>query len=167
VRYQEDQKQQMILAWLTPVDYTSRQNDFFKLRQAGTGQWLLDSAKFQSWVKTKNQTLFCPGIPGAGKTTLTSIVVYELAKRFRNDRDITVAYLYCNFNRQDEQKLEDLLASLLKQLAQSRPENVESLYDQHKAERTRPSASEFSTVLQSVAATYSRVFIIVDALDEC
>jgi hypothetical protein len=33
--------------------------------------------------------------------------------------------------------------------------------------RTRPSLDEISGVLQSVAATYSRVFIIVDALDEC
>jgi hypothetical protein len=167
VQYQEDQEQQTILAWLTPVDYAPQQNDFFKLRQAGTGQWLLDTAEFKSWVETKNQTLFCPGIPGAGKTMLTSIIIKEIQTRFWNDRDITVAYLYCNFNRQDEQKLDDLLASLLKQLAQSRPQNVKSLYDQHKDKRTRPSVSEFSTALQSVAASYSRVFILVDALDEC
>ena len=29
-----------------------------------------DSVKYQSWLKTSKQTLFCPGIPGAGKTIL-------------------------------------------------------------------------------------------------
>ena len=36
----------------------------------------------------------------------------------------------------------------------------------HVEKRTRPSLDELSTTLQSVAATYSRVFIIIDALDE-
>lgn len=160
----------MIFDWLTPVDYAPQQNDFLKQRQAGTGQWLLDSKKSNAGWRPKNKTLFFPGIPGAGKTVLTSIIVKEIQTRFYNDGSIAVAYLYCNFNRQSQQKLEDLLASLLKQLAQIKsclPENVESCYNQHKKEQIRPSVSEYSIALQSVVATYSRVFILVDALDEC
>jgi hypothetical protein len=41
------------------------------------------------------------------------------------------------------------------------------LYDRHKDKRTRPSLSEILGILQTVAAAYSRVFVIVDALDEC
>jgi hypothetical protein len=70
----------------------------------------------------------------------------------------------------DEQKAEELLASLVKQLAQSRsslPESVKSLHDKHKDKRTRPSFDEISRALQSVAVTYSRVIIVVDALNEC
>jgi hypothetical protein len=114
--------------------------------------------------------LFCPGIPGAGKTILTAIVVDNLATLFANEPTIGIAYIYCNFRRQDEQKSEDLLASLLKQLAQGRsslPNSVKSLYDSLKNKRTRPSFDEISTVLQFVVTIYSRVFIIVDALDEC
>jgi hypothetical protein len=161
---------QTILDWLTPVDYARQQDDFITRRQEGTGQWLLDSAEFHAWVETDKQTLFCPGIPGAGKSILTSVVVKELNTRFQNDKRIGVAYLYCNFRQQDEQKAEDLLASLLKQLTQdqsSLPESVKSLYNNHKDKRTRPSFDEISRTLQSVAAMYSRVFIIVDALDEC
>jgi hypothetical protein len=44
---------------------------------------------------------------------------------------------------------------------------VTILYDQHKDKRTRPSVDEILWILQTVAATYSRVFIIVDAIDEC
>jgi hypothetical protein len=79
-------------------------------------------------------------------------------------------YLYCNFRRRDEQKIDDLLASLLKQLAECKPSlpgSVKDLYDRHKTKRTRLSLDEISRSLQSVLTTYSRVFIIVDALDEC
>lgn len=170
LRYQEDKEQQAILDWLTPANYANQQNDFLKQRQTGTGQWLLDSAEFKSWIETTKQTLFCPGIPGAGKTILTSIVVEELSTRFQDDSSIIVAYIYCNFKRQDEQTLEDLLASVLKQLAQGRsslPQSVKSLHDRCKSKKTGPSIDDISTVLQSVAAEYSQVFILVDALDEC
>jgi hypothetical protein len=170
VRHQEDQGYQTVLDWITPIDYAPQQNDFITRRQAGTGKWLLDSIEFQEWLKIKQRTLFCQGIPGAGKTILTSIVIENLHERFQNDPNIGVSYLYCNFRRQDEQKAEDLLASLLKQLTQghsSLPDSVKSLHDSHKDKRTRPSFDEISRTLQSVAAMYSRIFIIIDALDEC
>lgn len=170
VRYQEDKEQQAILDWLTPTDYAPQQNDFLKQRQAGSGKWLLDSAEFKSWLETKKQTLFCPGIPGAGKTILTSIVVEELSTRIQDESSNGIAYVYCNFKRQNEQTLEDLLASVLKQLAQARsslPQSVRSLHDRCRSKNSRPSMDDVSTVLHSVAAEFSRVFILVDALDEC
>lgn len=119
---------------------------------------------------TKKETLFCPGIPGAGKTILTSIVVENLYAQFQDDPSIGIAYIYCNFRRQQEQNLEALLASLLKQLTQkmpSLPACVESLFNKHKKDRTQPSFHELLSALQDVIETYSKVFIIVDALDEC
>ena len=167
---QDDQDCQKILDWLTPVDYSPQQSDCLRRRQQGTGQWLLDSAKYQTWLNIDKQMLFCPGIPGAGKTILTSIMVDDLITRFQNDQTVSIAYIYCNFRRKDEQKIDDLLASLLKQLAQgqsSLPDSVKDLYDRHKVKRTRPSLDETLKSLHSVAAMYSRVFIVIDALDEC
>jgi Cdc6-like AAA superfamily ATPase len=120
MRIQEDEVRQIILDWITPIDYALQQSDFLSRRQTGTGQWLLNSAEFNAWIETDRQTLFCPGIPGAGKTILTSVVVEELFKRFENDGNIGIAYLYCNYRQQHNQNLEDLLASLLKQLTCSR-----------------------------------------------
>jgi DNA replication protein DnaC len=113
-----DRKQEhdIILNWLTPIDYGAQQSDFIDRREKGTGQWLLDSAKFQTWLNTDKQMLFCLGIPGVGKTILISIVIKELTTRFYDNKSIGIAYLYCNFRRKDEQKTGDLLASLLKQL---------------------------------------------------
>jgi Cdc6-like AAA superfamily ATPase len=110
-----------ILNWLTPIDYAPQQIDYIARREEGTGQWLLDSVEFQSWLKkTDGQCLFCPGIPGAGKTILAAIVVEELTTTFQSRGDnVGVAYIYCNFKRYHEQRAEDLCLSLLKQLVQA------------------------------------------------
>ncbi|RYP31088.1 hypothetical protein DL767_005932 [Monosporascus sp. MG133] len=159
-----------VLDWITPVDYGRQQSDFLRKRQPRTGQWLLDSEEYQTWLKRSKQTLYCPGIPGAGKTILTSAVVHDLTTRFQNDPAVNIAYIYCNFRRKDEQKIDDLLASVLKQLAQDQtplPKSVKDLYDQHKQKRTQPSLGEIMKVLFTAAAMCSRLFIVIDALDEC
>lgn len=170
LRHQEDRLQDVVLDWLTPIDYAPQHNTLSSQRLAGSGRWFLDSPEFKTWVDNKKQTLFCPGILGAGKTILTSAVVDELVNRFANDKNIGIAYIYCGTQQKDEPKAEDFLKSLLKQLAEGRPylpDSVKSLYDKHKDKRTRPSFDDISAALYSMATEYSRVFIVVDALDEC
>jgi Cdc6-like AAA superfamily ATPase len=159
-----------ILNWLTPIDYGSQQSDFIKRRYAGTGAWLLYTKEFNTWLNERNQTLHCSGIPGSGKTILTSVVVGHLFSKFRTDLDVGIAYLYCNFRQQQQQRLEDLLSSILKQWLQKQtsvPQNIKKLYETHKRVTTRPSLDEILEALNFVAGLYSRVIIIVDALDEC
>ena len=65
------EEHQAIVDWLTSIDYAAQQSDFISRRQDGTEVWLLDSDEFHGWLNQKQQTLFCPGIPGAGKTMIT------------------------------------------------------------------------------------------------
>ncbi|KAL7972114.1 hypothetical protein HDV63DRAFT_402762 [Trichoderma sp. SZMC 28014] len=158
-----------ILNWLSDSSHSSQQNDFLSRRQQGTGQWLLQSKEYQNWLSTNKQTLFCPGIPGAGKTILTAIVVEDLHARFSNDPTVGIAYYYYNFKNQDQQTAAKLGASLLRQLCSSQsslPEAMKSLYDKHHG-KSQPSLDEIASALQAVVKTFSRVFIPVDALDEC
>lgn len=97
-------------------------------------------------------------------------MIDDLTSRFQDNSNICIAYFYYDFRRREEQKAEDLLASLLKQLSQgqsSLPNSVRALYGHHEKKRTRPELNEISRALHSVAITYSRVFIVIDALDEC
>jgi hypothetical protein len=166
----EVEKRRAICNWLTPTGYTSIQNDFINRRQAGTGQWLLQSEEYRSWLRTSKQTLFCPGIPGSGKTILTSIVIHDVCERFTKDRTIGVAYIYLNFRKQEEQQADRIFASLLRQLAEGQASitsPLKKLHDKHEARKTRPSRDEILETLQAVIAMHSRVFIFIDALDEC
>jgi len=166
---QENREHDTILEWLTPIDYAPQQNHFINRRQEGTGQWLLDSSEFQEWLRQEKWTLFCPGIPGAGKTIITSIIVEYFQTKFINDTGIGIAYIYCSYQPQQEQKPEDLLSSLLKQLTQKRPvmpPDVKHLYEHHRTNGTRPLFDEIVKVLHSTIKLFSRVFIVIDALDE-
>ncbi|KAJ4229089.1 hypothetical protein NW759_003815 [Fusarium solani] len=167
---QQDNEQRLrTLDWLTPLDYDDQQQEFISRRQPGTGKWLLDSKEYQSWLTTVGYTLFCPGMPGAGKTILTSTVVEDLTTRFRGDKNTAIACIYFNFQRQDAQKLTNLLACILKQCIQHLaqvPDSVSAL-ETRCGNTKRPSLDELLRTLDSVVAAYSRVFIVVDALDEC
>ncbi|KFY37326.1 hypothetical protein V494_04800 [Pseudogymnoascus sp. VKM F-4513 (FW-928)] len=167
---QQNEERQRIIDWLSPVDYATQHSDFMARRREGTGQWLLDSDEFQNWLNQSKQTLFCPGMPGAGKTMIASIVIDHLYDKYGTDSSIGIAYLYCNFRRQDEQKPVDLLSSLLKRLVQGRPtlpESIKILYEEHDRKNTRPSFQEISKAIQSVIDSSSTTFIVIDALDEC
>lgn len=163
----EDQRSK-ILAWLHPYDFGSEQSDVLRKAQHGTGKWLLDSSEFQQWLKGEKQSLLCQGIPGAGKTVMTSIIINHLSKTYQNKPDIKISYLYCNFRRKYEQAPADLLALLLAQLAwqqEELPQCLLELYDFHK-KKTRPSIGEISSTLRVIVSGNRRVYVAIDALDE-
>ncbi|KAK3297422.1 uncharacterized protein B0H64DRAFT_473534 [Chaetomium fimeti] len=129
-----NKKRNEILDWISPFDYGPQQTDHLKRRHPGTGQWLLDSDGFREWLGERAKTMFCAGGPGTGKTILTSIAIEDRQTRYRDDPSVAVAYIYCNDRRGQEQTLEALLGSLLKQLLQplrSLPAIAEDLYDLH------------------------------------
>lgn len=98
------------------------------------------------------------------------MVINDLFERFNNDPTVGIAYLYCNFRRHDEQKLHDLLLSLVKQLAlgqNSLPQDAKKIFDEYKTKNQRPSLDDTKELLGCMVDSHLRVFILVDALDEC
>jgi NACHT domain len=130
----------------------------------------LKTTAFINWVEEKQNTLFCPGIPGAGKTMIASIVV-DYLKTSCPDGKTGIAFLYCIYKRRDNQEVDGLLASLLGQLAVWQPvvpESIRKLYHKHlRGEKPRPSRDEIREELHCIMQAYSRIFIVIDALDEC
>ncbi|KAL4782158.1 hypothetical protein BJX76DRAFT_369374 [Aspergillus varians] len=156
-----------VLSWLSPLDYNAKQKDIFARRTPGTGAWLLDtSSPFATWVETPGQTLYCSGIPGAGKTVLASIVIEHLRQMLCDD-NVGIAYIYCAYN--ERHKADDLIACLLKQLAfqiPSLPEEVRKLYDLYQKQKLVPQKMDLISALLSIISSFSRVFIVIDAIDE-
>ncbi|KAH7490040.1 hypothetical protein FOMA001_g2407 [Fusarium oxysporum f. sp. matthiolae] len=157
-----------ILDWITPMNFISDQEDHLNRLQPGTGQWLLESDQFKAWVGGEYQTLYCPGIPGAGKTILTSLVIDHLQTQYHS-KNFRVAYVFCNFGRQDEQTPKTLLATLLRQTVQGKAKidtQVTRLYENRNSAGSLLSRETIMEALESSILSYSRVFIVVDAIDE-
>lgn len=82
-----------------------------------------------------------------------------------------IVCIYCDYKEQTRQTVPELIASLLKQVIQDQPpelplsKNIETLYEHHKKQDTRPTCKEFRDAFRSEIGT-SSVFIVVDALDE-
>lgn len=155
--------------WLSQDDYSTQQHDIVSRRHKDTGQWFLNSPKVKNWLEGSEKTLFCQGIPGAGKTMMVAIMVDHLDQTIRGD-DISVAYLYCNYRTRATHTTLGMLSSLLKQLTEMRPElagPVTQLYDRHYKRKSRPSLDDVSEALASVCSKSSTSFFLVDALDEC
>ena len=171
---QLDAEDQKIVDWLAPSDlcpnYTALKNEHLATRQLGTGKWFLESGKFQKWQDAKGETLFCPGIPGAGKTIMASIVIDHLLRSRQSKDDTSVAYVYFRTIWEDKQSPDKLLGSILQQLVQHQegvPQSVKDLWVRHKGAQSRPQTEELLEALNSVISLKQRTFIIINALDEC
>ncbi|KAK4063062.1 hypothetical protein Trihar35433_8857 [Trichoderma harzianum] len=169
IRDQKLQKENEALVWLSSIDFASMHHDYIKKCEPGTGQDLLNSEELQQWINIPRTTLFCPGIPGAGKTFQTAILIDYLSREFRHDDTIGLAFFYYRFDRQDAQKPEQLIANLIKQLGQNHKpsrEKIQRFYEGHKEEGKRPLIKELTSLLRDITSLLSRAYVIIDALDE-
>lgn len=163
------EKHRRIMDWLSSDDSAGQNADILSRRQPDTGLWFLKSSNFIEWAHGTNKTLFCPGIPGAGKTMMAAITVDHLHSVMQT-ADVGVTCFYFDYKRQTDQTIPNLLAAILKQLVQDQQSispALSSLYDEHQMRGTRPSLQEILDTLRSVLGDYSQVYVVIDALDEC
>lgn len=100
----------------------------------------------------------------------SSIVVEHLREQFKNDQGVGIACIYCRYNDRAEQTPQNLLSSLCMQLAQQNTclsHDVKRLYESNIDKRTRPTLSEISKTIQLEVSRFTKVFIVIVALDEC
>src|SRR3984957_2262191 len=99
-----------------------------------------------------------------------SIVVNHLHTLSVENDSVATTFIYCNYKEQAEQTVPNLVASLLRQIVQGRraiSDDVKSFFERHRRETSRPTLDQLTNVLISEIQTHSKVFIVVDALDEC
>lgn len=98
-----------------------------------------------------------------------SLVIDHL-KAEHNARNIGIAYIYFDYKNQGKQVTEYCLRSILKQLLlflDIMPAEVEKLYDNCSASSTSPDADTLTSLLALSVLRLSRVFLVLDGLDEC
>ena len=166
--YDLDDQDRKILSWLSPLNFVAKQSDVLSQRHEQTGAWFLRSPELQNWLTEPTKTLFCTGIPGAGKTVLASISVDYLKRSFI-DENHAVVCIFCNHSDRGQQRSIDLVASILDQLLQRKgvKNELRMLYQLHQPYCTRPEPRVISELLFSTIQEFPRVFIVIDALDEC
>lgn len=163
---------QIVADWLGPSTYIDDQNDAFALVQPGTGQWFLNGTDYANYLHSVCHNVMLSGIPGSGKTLMTSIIINDLRERFWNDSRTMVLFLYNSYKRQHEQTAPLMFASLLRQAFLHNPDKAKSVVERFKYHRketrmSRPNLSELVNCLHEVLEFYSQTFLVIDALDEC
>lgn len=162
-----------VLQWLSPLDFTAKQTDIFARHTSDTCAWLLQDSRFLNWAdkSASNRALWCPGNLGAGKTVATSVVINRLVEKYETAGDISIAFVYSDYNARAEQTSAALLGSLLKQLvlsSRSFPSYLVRGYKELCHNKT-PQALDIDGALKLLNHQCHRtkvVYVLVDALDE-
>ncbi|SPO02027.1 uncharacterized protein DNG_04700 [Cephalotrichum gorgonifer] len=165
---QEDQTRTELLKWISPVDYIAQHRDFVNRQQPGSRRWLFASPEYTRWVDKKGGILLCPGIPGAGKTITMAMITEELQGLIGNDGDKRVVNVYCSYEHRG-QEITELLASFLRaalERAAHIPPAILQLYDRYRAQCKSLERKKLLELLKLSLSGLSRVYILVDALDE-
>lgn len=153
-----------VLRWLArhATDYESMQIDISQRAQEGTGTWILEDQRFIAWKSRAHGTLFCPGIPGAGKTVLTSIVTENL----RRNHEVA-ATVYFGHKRTEEQSLVKILFSLLLQILIRRSTISGAIHICYQwMQHFTPTLQDALLLFNMALQTLPQTFFLLDALDE-
>ncbi|KAF3929752.1 hypothetical protein ABW19_dt0202017 [Dactylella cylindrospora] len=166
VKKKLDAQQAEALDWLSTYK-TRKHVEMKRVRHPGTSEWFRDCEEYREWLKRPNSLLWFDGIPGAGKSVLTSAVIEEL-QLLENEKTV-VAYFYIEYSSDESQKFHTVVGTLLRQIIERNLESFSILDDyrtKYKDEfrnLTFDQALELTTGLSDFFAT---TILVVDGLDE-
>jgi len=150
--------------WLSPPDPSTNHNKALQQRHAGTGHWFVKGETFSSFKDGAVPILWLHGIPGCGKTVLSSTIIEDL-RGSSGTTATALLYFYFVFDDQRKQTFDSALRSLVCQLAHGSEIAFQQL--DHLRRNAQPSTQELSQILEKMLNGGDRVTIVLDALDEC
>lgn len=173
---EEAEQKAEILKWLSNQDQFKEHHDNISRYKEGTGMWFLNDPKFVEWRDGVTDTLFCVGMPGAGKTVMSAMVIRHLFEESQIPNRLTaVAFLYLRYDLQDTQSFELFLRSLISQVVnqlEEVPGFILEAYSKRFGPKYDPKdpkseTKSLKTLLQAAVKCFSCVYFVLDALDEC
>ena len=138
------------------------------IRYGQTGVWLSQSKEYSNWLTESTSSLFwLSGIPGAGKTVLTTAVIDDLLLR-HSAGQTSVRFFFCEYDNQTTLLARAVLGCLARQcLSEENLSNSIEAKIQALIAGTLPEAEALKNILQEIADTSGTYFIVIDGLDEC
>ncbi|ORY14383.1 hypothetical protein BCR34DRAFT_560322 [Clohesyomyces aquaticus] len=165
-----DEKLCKIRQWISAPDPSTNYQKALKLRQADTGLWFLESDAYNKWKTAATSPLWLYGIPGCGKTILSSTVLQNILQHCQDDPGKVTAYFFFDFNDLQKQDPEMMVRSLLCQISQQSikiPASLDALFSSSENGQRQPSTHALLEALRSMLQELPQVYIVLDALDEC
>ncbi|KAF9890721.1 hypothetical protein FE257_005587 [Aspergillus nanangensis] len=166
--FHQDPQFGKVIAWLSAVNPSTKLNETQSKRYGSTGTWFLHSDTFREWKTATRQHMWIYGVPGCGKTVLTSSVIEDL--RRQEDLSTVVLMYFFDFSDAKKQTVDGMFRSLIMQLcaqcAGSRTV-IHDLYSDCGSGRQQPTIKSLISTLKAMIDRGPRIRIIIDALDEC
>jgi Cdc6-like AAA superfamily ATPase len=162
-----EKKQEELRQWLSPPDPSINLNDASEKRSKGSGSWFLDGEAFSGWKVEKNSFLWLYGIPGCGKSVLSSTIINNLKTASPSN---PVLYFYFDFSDTAKQKFDGMLRSLIYQLYvnnQASQKHLESLFATRKIYSTQTNSKDFRDCFAKMVQELDQVWVVLDGMDEC
>ena len=156
--------------WLQSTDPGPNHRAAQEAHEPLTGNWLLESPEYCAWRAGSGALLWLNGISGCGKTVLSATVIEDVRQFCSTNPDTCYAYYYFDFNDAAKRKPHSMVSSLLGILGfgmESQPQCIRDLHDKHLSQQQEPSFDDIVSALVSVLQGRSKVYILLDALDEC
>ena len=156
---------EQVMSWLHPADSSISFNSARSRHHPETGSWLLEHHLFQKFQARQVNFLWLYGIPGCGKTILSSTVIMHLRHA---KADCAVLYFFFDFRDPGQQTIDHLIRSLIAQLfirVESCRDHLTALYEQCKY--STPSTEVLFKVFCAMVLSASEVYLVIDAMDEC
>ncbi|CAG8977987.1 hypothetical protein HYALB_00001869, partial [Hymenoscyphus albidus] len=99
-----------------------------------------------------------------------STIIDALRERYLTPEEAALAYFYFDFNESQKGKADSLIRSLVAQLygqASHTPAGLEKLFNEFQNTSFQPPLASLVQVLSQIITCFPKVYIIIDALDEC
>ena len=135
-----------------------------------TGNWFIESPVFTNWKTTPGSFLWLYGIPGCGKSVLSSTIIKDVSKHYSPNPSLAVLYFYFDFNNIEKQRHEKMIRSLICQLSSqhvSTPQALESLHSSCMNGERQPVYESLLATLHQMMGHFKETYLVIDALDEC
>lgn len=165
-----DDNRRKIHRWLSAPDPWLNYKKALKERQAGTGTWFTESKQYVHWKTEPDSFLWLHGIPGCGKTILSSTIIEDVFYHCHHDPTKAVVYFYFDFNDDEKQQPEKMIRSLITQLSlryKGTSRVLAALFSSHANGERQPTSDALLTTLRQMTQEFDETFVILDALDEC